>query len=38
MECRGIEHAAGNNIRGVSFSFYTQEQERKVSVKHVTRW
>lgn len=38
MECRGIEHAAGNTIQSVSFSMYTPEQERKVSVKHITRW
>ena len=38
MECRGVEHAAGNTIQSVSFSMYTPEEERKVSVKHLTRW
>eukprot|EP00961_Rhodomonas_salina_P032240 434569-Rhodomonas_salina.6 len=37
MEVKGIEQTSGNSIKAVSFSFFTSEQQRLLSVKQVTR-
>jgi DNA-directed RNA polymerase I subunit RPA1 len=37
MEVKDLEYSSGNGIKSVSFSFFTSEQLRSLSVKQITR-
>lgn len=37
MDVKDLEHTSGNGVKTVSFSFFTQEQLRGLSVKRVTK-